>query len=82
VSEPSQTDETRALEELDLPYVDFSSEAYLADPLEAATAPEVFAFDAEDRLVIVQPTPDPDLRAKVEDAVDGCPRAALSIVDS
>ena len=47
-----------------------------------ATAPEVFAFDSEDRLVIVQPTPDPDLRAKVEDAVDGCPRAALSIVDS
>lgn len=47
-----------------------------------ATAPEVFVFDSEDRLVIVQPTPAPGLRAQVEDAVDGCPRAALSIEES
>lgn len=42
-------------------------------------APEVFELQADDTLTVLDPTPPEDLREKVEDAVDGCPRAALRI---
>jgi ferredoxin len=44
-----------------------------------ALVPEVFELHAGDTLVVVDPTPSEALRAKVESAVDGCPRAALRI---
>jgi ferredoxin len=42
-------------------------------------APEVFALQADDTLLVVNRTPSDDLRERVKDAVDGCPRAALRI---
>ena len=42
-------------------------------------APEVFLLDEQDRLHLLVPEVTPDLRAKVERAVNDCPRQALSI---
>ena len=44
-----------------------------------SVAPEVFELQADDTLLVLDRTPSEDLREKVEDAVDGCPRAALRI---
>lgn len=44
-------------------------------------APEVFRLDEEDELEILQPTPPPELHAKVRDAVDRCPKLALRIIE-
>lgn len=43
--------------------------------------PEVFHVDEEDRLVILQPEPPAELHDQVREAVDRCPRAALSATD-
>jgi ferredoxin len=42
-------------------------------------APEVFELQADDILLVVNRAPSDDLRERLEDAVDGCPRAALRI---
>jgi len=42
-------------------------------------APEVFELQADDTLLVRDPTPAESLREKVEQAVAGCPRAALRI---
>ncbi|MEX2420805.1 MAG: ferredoxin [Actinomycetota bacterium] len=44
-----------------------------------SVAPEVFELQADDTLLVLDRTPSEGLRDKVEDAVDGCPRAALRI---
>lgn len=44
-------------------------------------APEVFQLDDEDELHILQPEPPADLEGKVREAVDRCPKLALSIVE-
>ena len=44
-------------------------------------APEVFEVRDDDFLYILQERPSDDLRAKVEEAVRRCPKAAISIVD-
>jgi ferredoxin len=41
--------------------------------------PEAFRIDAQDRLVVIIERPHAALRAKVEQAVQLCPRQALSI---
>ncbi len=45
-------------------------------------APEVFRVDDDDNLDILQESPGPELREKVENAVRLCPRQALAIDDS
>lgn len=42
-------------------------------------APEVFRLDDEDELEILQPVPPPELHDKVREAVDRCPKLALSL---
>lgn len=46
----------------------------------AITAPEIFRIDDEGNLVF-DANPDEILRADAEDAVNGCPEQAISIVD-
>ena len=43
--------------------------------------PEVFFVDDDDRLQITQEQPPPALRERVEQAVQRCPKLALSIVE-
>ena len=42
-------------------------------------APEVFDLQSDDAVRVDNSAPLDDLREKIEDAVDGCPRAALRI---
>lgn len=45
-------------------------------------APDVFGFDEdEDRVVVLQETPDESLRAQVDKAVTYCPAMALAVRD-
>jgi ferredoxin len=44
-------------------------------------APEVFEVRDDDFLYVLQERPSDDLRAKVEEAVRRCPKAAITIVD-
>lgn len=44
-------------------------------------APEVFRLDDTDELEILQPEPPPELHDKVRQAVDRCPKLALSITE-
>ncbi len=46
-----------------------------------ARAPEVFVVDEDDELQVLDENPPEELRAKVEAAVEGCPKAALKIQD-
>ncbi len=46
-----------------------------------AAAPEVFEVRDDDFLYILDETPGEALRPKVEEAVRGCPKAAISISD-
>jgi ferredoxin len=46
-----------------------------------AAAPEVFEVRDDDFLYILDETPPDGLRAKVEEAVQRCPKVAISIVD-
>ena len=43
------------------------------------TAPEVFLVDDDDNLQILQENPPEELRAKVEQAVRGCPKQAITL---
>jgi ferredoxin len=45
-------------------------------------APEVFDLDDEDVLHILVPEPPPELEERVRQAVDGCPKLALSLAPS
>lgn len=45
-------------------------------------APEVFEVRDDDFLYILDETPAEELRAKVEEAVLRCPKAAISVVDT
>ncbi len=45
-------------------------------------APDIFKVDEEDNLHILDESPGPELREKVESAVRLCPRQALSLEDS
>ncbi|HSP79410.1 MAG TPA: ferredoxin [Myxococcaceae bacterium] len=42
-------------------------------------APEAFNLDEQDQLHVLVENVTPELRAKVEQAVRGCPRQALSL---
>jgi len=42
-------------------------------------APEVFRLDDDDQLHILQSEPPTELSARVRQAVDGCPKRALSL---
>jgi ferredoxin len=44
-------------------------------------APEVFEVRDDDFLYILDETPPEELRARVEEAVRRCPKAAISIAD-
>ena len=44
-------------------------------------APEVFRLDDDDELEILQPNPPAELHDKVRDAVDRCPKLALSLTE-
>ena len=44
-------------------------------------APEVFRVNDDDELEVLQEMPPEELRAKVEEAVQRCPKAAISIVE-
>lgn len=44
-------------------------------------APEVFEVREDDYLYILDENPSEDLRPQVEEAVRGCPKAAISIAD-
>ncbi|MBF6230808.1 ferredoxin [Nocardia farcinica] len=46
-----------------------------------AEAPEVFRVPKRGQVEILDPTPDPGLRAQVADAVRYCPTQALSLVE-
>jgi ferredoxin len=46
-----------------------------------AAAPEVFEVRDDDRLYLLDEEPGEELRAKVEQAVRSCPKAALSIIE-
>ena len=46
-----------------------------------AAAPEVFELQDDDTLMILQETPDESLRAKVVDAVNACPKQAITLQD-
>ncbi|MBX7160139.1 MAG: ferredoxin [Acidimicrobiia bacterium] len=43
------------------------------------SAPEVFKVNDEDELDVLQEFPSEELRAKVEEAVQRCPKAAITI---
>jgi ferredoxin len=45
-------------------------------------APEVFELQADDKLHVLLTAPGEELRAVVEEAVAGCPRAAVRIDDN
>jgi ferredoxin len=45
-------------------------------------APEVFQLEPDDDIArVLDDSPPPELRAKVEDAAAGCPRAAILVED-
>lgn len=44
-------------------------------------APEVFRLQGDDVVRVLDDLPPPELRASVEDAAAGCPRAAILIED-
>ena len=44
-----------------------------------ARCPEVFRVETDDQLVVLDEHPPESLRAKVEAAVNGCPRHALRL---
>jgi ferredoxin len=44
-------------------------------------APEVFEVRDDDFLYVLDETPPDELRAKVDEAVRRCPKAAISVVD-
>ena len=44
-------------------------------------APEIFEVRDDDFLYVLNETPGEDLRAKVEEAVQRCPKQAISIAD-
>jgi ferredoxin len=44
-------------------------------------APDVFEVDENDFLVVLMEEPPESMRAKVEQAVRGCPKRAIAIVD-
>jgi ferredoxin len=44
-------------------------------------APEVFQLGAEDVVQVLDDCPPAELRAQVEDAAAGCPRAAILLED-
>ncbi|HEV3266108.1 MAG TPA: ferredoxin [Acidimicrobiales bacterium] len=46
-----------------------------------AAAPEVFEVRDDDLLYVLDEEPGEELRAKVEQAVRSCPKAALSIIE-
>jgi ferredoxin len=46
-----------------------------------AIAPEVFEVRDDDFLYVLQETPPEDLRSKVEEAVQRCPKQAISIAE-
>lgn len=46
-----------------------------------ATAPEVFEVQDDDSLWILDETPPESLRAKVQEAVRSCPKAAITLQD-
>ena len=43
--------------------------------------PEVFHVNEDDLLVILQPKPPAELHDRVHEAVDRCPKVALSVID-
>ena len=45
-------------------------------------APDVFELQADDTLYVLLPTPGEELRAAVEEALAGCPRAAIRVDDN
>jgi ferredoxin len=45
-------------------------------------APEVFEVRDDDFLYVLQEEPPDDLRAKVEESVQRCPKQAISIADT
>jgi ferredoxin len=47
----------------------------------AMTAPEVFHVGPDGLMTVLLENPDESMRAKVEDAVDGCPEQALRLED-
>jgi len=47
-----------------------------------AVAPEVFEVRDDDFLYILNEEPGDDARAKVEDAVDRCPKQAITLQDT
>jgi ferredoxin len=59
--------------------VDFDSCESNAICMQAA--PEVFEVRDDDFLYVLDETPSEDLRAKVLDAVQRCPKQAISIVE-
>ena len=44
-------------------------------------APQVFEVDDDDELIVLNESPDEELRLSVETAVRMCPKQALSIVE-
>ena len=46
-----------------------------------AIAPEVFEVRDDDFLYVLQDTPPEELRSKVEEAVQRCPKQAISIAE-
>ena len=46
-----------------------------------AAAPEVFELQDDDTLMVLQETPDEALRSKVVDAVNACPKQAITLQD-
>ncbi len=46
-----------------------------------AFAPDVFELREDDRLYLLQESLSEGMRPKVEEAVHGCPKAALSIIE-
>lgn len=44
-------------------------------------APEVFRVDEKDELHVLVERPGPELEAKVNNAVRGCPRGAIKLVE-
>lgn len=45
-------------------------------------APEVFRLDDSDYLHVLVDHPSPDLRSKLEEAVNACPKQALSLEET
>ena len=46
-----------------------------------AVAPEVFEVRDDDNLYILNETPPESMRAKMQEAVDRCPKQAISLVE-